>query len=51
METFEYKMTKEMIQAILKARKDKRGSNQQYLCNYVNDHFGIMGTCVRVISY
>lgn len=50
---FEYKMPKEYADTILKIRK-KEGSKlepQPYLCEYVNKHFGMMGTCVSVIVY
>ena len=48
---FEYKMPVEMIKSILKTRKDKKGSNQKYLCDYVNSSFGIKGNCIKVIGY
>jgi hypothetical protein len=50
---FEYKMPKDYADTILKLRK-KEGSKlepQPYLCEYVNKHFGMMGTCVSVIMY
>ena len=50
---FEYKMPKDYADMILKLRK-KEGSKlepQPYLCEYVNKHFGMMGTCVSVIMY
>lgn len=46
----EYKMPKEQIKAILKTRKDRKGSNQQYLCDYVKNNYGVLGTVVRVIG-
>ena len=47
---FEYKMSKTMKAAILKARKakDKKVDNQKYLCDYVTNLFGVKGVCVRV---
>lgn len=48
---FEYKMPVKMIKNILKARKDEKGSNQKYLCTYVNENFGIKGNCIKVIGY
>ena len=53
MKKFEYKMSNTMIKMLLKQRKDKdkKGSNQEYLCKYVNDTCGIIGTCVKVIGY
>lgn len=50
---FEYKMPKELAAAILRQRK-KDGAKiepQKYLCNYVNDNCGMMGTCISVITY
>ena len=48
---FEYKMTKEMANAYLNARKgeEKKKHPQEYLCQIVNDNFGIKGTCTRVL--
>ena len=50
---FEYKMTKEMGDAILKTRKgtDKNKHPQDYLCQVVNDEFGIKGNCIRVLYF
>lgn len=48
---FEYKMPIPMYNDILKdLKKEKIGSDAQtYLCNWVNEQFGLLGTCVRVI--
>ena len=48
---FEYKMSKDMADAYLSARKgdEKKKRPQEYLCQIVNDTFGIKGTCVRVV--
>lgn len=48
----EYKMPVAQIKAILKMRKDKerKGSNQKYLCDYVKNNYGILGTVVKVIG-
>ena len=47
---FEYKMTKEMANTYLNARKgeEKKKHPQEYLCQIVNNEFGIKGTCTRV---
>lgn len=48
----EYKMPMAQIKAILKTRKnkEKNGSNQKYLCDYVKNNYGILGTVTRVIG-
>ena len=50
---FEYKMTKEMANAYLNARKgeEKKKHPQEYLCRIVNNEFGIKGTCTRVLFF
>lgn len=50
---FEYKMTKEMADSILKSRKgaDKNKHPQEALCQYVNEEFGIKGNCTRVLFF
>ena len=50
---FEYKMSKDMANAYLNARKgeDKKKRPQEYLCQIVNDNFGIKGTCVKVLYF
>lgn len=50
---FEYKMTKEMADAYLKSRKgtDKNKHPQDYLCQVVNNEFGIKGNCTRVLFF
>ena len=50
---FEYKMTKEMADAYLKGRKgtDKNKHPQDYLCQVVNNEFGIKGNPVGAYSY
>ena len=50
---FEYKMTKEMANAYLNARKgeEKKKHPQEYLCQIVNNEFGIKGTCIRVLFF
>ena len=51
--SFEYKMTKEMANAYLNSRKgdDKKKRPQEYLCQIVNNEFGIKGTCTRVLFF
>lgn len=46
---FEYKMPIPMYEDILKECKKDGGEAQVYLCNWVNEQFGLLGTCVRVI--
>lgn len=48
----EYKMTKEMADAYLKARKgdDRKKHPQEYLCDVVNTEFGVKGHCTRVLT-
>lgn len=50
---FEYKMNKDMANAYLNARKgeDKKKRPQEYLCQIVNDNFGIKGTCIKVLYF
>ena len=50
---FEYKMTKEMANAYLNSRKgdDKKKRPQEYLCQIVNNEFGVKGTCTRVLFF
>jgi hypothetical protein len=50
-EMYEYKMPVAMYDEYVKdAKKEKASGNiQQYLCNIVNEQFGLLGTCVRVI--
>lgn len=45
----EYKMSPEMIADVLNDVK-KNVDPQKYLCDYVNDQYGLMGYCVRVIA-
>lgn len=48
----EYRMTKTLAREILKARKgaDQNMHPQKYLCQYVNNNFGIKGNCVLVTT-
>lgn len=48
---FEYKMSKELATSYLSARKgeDKKKHPQEYLCQIVNNEFGIKGICGRVL--
>lgn len=50
---YEYSMGKQSAYAIThdvegKIIKEAKGREQEYLVEYVNDQYNIMGTCVRV---
>lgn len=48
----EYKMSEAMYNELVKqAKKENVGDIQTFLCKYVNEQFGLLGTCVRVIPY
>ena len=49
----EYKMSAEMAKSILKTRKgaELKTHPQVYLCQYVNEKFGLKGTCVKVSTF
>ena len=49
--TFEYKMPKACAEKLLKERKgeDKKKNPQEYLCQIINEGYGIKGTCVKVV--
>lgn len=48
---FEYKMPRECANDVLRDRKgpDAKMNAQDYLCAYVNDQYGLIGNCVKVI--
>ena len=48
----EYEMTKEMAKQILATRKgaDQNMSSQKFLCQVVNEEFGLKGNCTRVLT-
>lgn len=48
----EYKMSPEMINDVLTNRNklDVKIDPQRYLCDYVNEQFGFINYCVRVIA-
>lgn len=48
----EYEMTKEMAKQILATRKgaDQNVPPQKFLCQVVNEEFGVKGNCVRVLT-
>ena len=50
-EKFEYKMPEAMARELLKTRKgdDAKMRPNDYLCKVVNENFGLMYNCVRVI--
>lgn len=47
---YEYAMSPELANYLLaeKKRKHIKGDPQSYLCNWVNNNRGMMGTCVYV---
>lgn len=47
----EYKMSRECAEGILKDRKgpEAKMHPQAYLCQYVNEQYGLLGNCVKVI--
>lgn len=47
---FEYSMSKEMVDDLLKNRKgeEKKQNPQSFLCDYVNRHFGLRCKVTRV---
>jgi hypothetical protein len=47
----EYKMSRECAEGILKDRKGPEAKihPQTYLCQYVNEQYGLLGNCVKVI--
>ena len=48
---FEYKMAPGMYaQLVQEYKKHPVGSLQDYLCNYVNEQFGLLGTCLQVLA-
>lgn len=47
---FEYKMPVMMYNDLLaECKKTRGGEAQTFLCNYVNEQYHLLGTCVRVI--
>ena len=50
---YEYKMSAECARTILKERKgnDAKKNPQQYLCEYVTEQYGLLGTCIKVLTY
>ena len=49
--TVEYKMSKTMADEIVRVAKKKgnRRPPQEILVNYVNEQYGLLRTCVRVL--
>lgn len=49
----EYKMPNAMAKQILKQRKgnDAKKNAQEYLVNYVNEQYGLLRKCSKVILY
>ena len=52
-DNFEYKMTTRLYEEYLKGRKGKNKNldPQTYLCQIINEEYGIKGTCVRVLTF
>lgn len=50
---YEYKMSAECARNIIKNRSgsDAKKNPQQYLCEYVTEQYGLLGTCTRVLTY
>lgn len=50
---FEYKMPIEIAKEFLKARKgeEKKMHPNDFLCKIVNEQYGLLGNCIRVIQY
>lgn len=50
---YEYKMSADCARNILKNRsgQDAKKNPQQYLCEYVTEQYGLLGTCIRVLTY
>ena len=47
---FEFKMPAAMYDNLAQeCKKERRGDIQEYLCDFVNTQFSLLGTCVRVI--
>lgn len=49
--SIEYEMSKQLAKSILDTRKgtERNIPPQQFLCQVVNDEFGLKGNCTRVI--
>lgn len=48
----EYRMPHEMIENLLVERSgaDEKKNIQQFLCDYVNSQYNLLGTCIRVVG-
>lgn len=48
----EYEMTKEMAKQLLATRKgaEQNMPPQKFLCQVVNEEFGVKGNCTRVLT-
>lgn len=53
--SIEYKMPEALAEQLLKKRKGVAGVGKmtpnEYLCYVVNEEFGLLGTCVKVITF
>ena len=50
--TIEYKMPEQTARELLKMRKgeETKMTPNEYLCKVVNEQYGLLGCCVRVIK-
>lgn len=49
----EYEMLKSDADGLLKSREgeDRNMNSQDYLCKFVNEEYGLMKFCTRVLTY
>lgn len=49
---YTYQMSVACAKLILKNRKgdELKKANQEYLCQYVNEQYGLLGTCIEVTT-
>lgn len=45
---YTYVLSKENEKAILNETKKWKGSKQEKLCKFINEQYGIKGTCIKV---
>lgn len=50
---FEYNLSEETIKELLRTRRgaDAKKDAHEYLCDYINEQRGLLGTCIRVIAH
>ena len=49
MDAYEYRMSKEYANIILKLCKNEKGSKQTKLCRFITSQSGIKGVCDKVV--